>query len=105
MFENANPPVVKSIKHRAEPRQLIVWSDDTRISTAHRHTGKGYTLDAYVGVRFSPFVVLVHCACARRALPVYTIAHIDDIGSESSPVNDRCCRSRMVERSRMRPLH
>jgi hypothetical protein len=62
-----------------EPPQIIIRSDGTRISAAYGHTGKGRTLDEYIGAQLAPFVVPVYHECVRRALPVYTIAHFDDI--------------------------
>jgi hypothetical protein len=60
----------------AEPTQLVMQSDGPRISTAHGHSGKGYTLDASIGAKL---VAADHDECVCRARPVYTIAHIDDI--------------------------
>ena len=62
-----------------EPPQIVIQSDGTRISVAYGHTGKGRALEDYIGPRLAPFVMPVYRACVRRALPVYTIAHIDDI--------------------------
>jgi hypothetical protein len=78
MFESVNPSVARSIQ-QPEPTQLVMQSDGTRISTAHGHTGKGYTLDANIGAKLTPLVALDHYECVCRARPVYTIAHIDDI--------------------------
>jgi hypothetical protein len=62
-----------------EPPRITIQSDGTRISVAYGHTGKGRTLDDYIGARLAPFVMPIYYECVRRALPVYTIAHIDDI--------------------------
>jgi hypothetical protein len=85
-----------------EPPQITIQSDGTRISVAYGHTGKGRALDDYIGARLAPFVMPIYYECVRRALPVYTIAHIDDIMGESSPMSGWCCRSRTQARSRMR---
>jgi len=61
------------------PPRFTIQSDGTRISNAYGHTGKGCYLDEYVGPRLAPFVMPIYYECIRRALPVYTIAHIDDI--------------------------
>ena len=37
------------------------------------------TLDEYLGPRLAPFVMPVYYECVARALPVYTIADVDDI--------------------------
>jgi hypothetical protein len=61
-----------------EPPRLTIQSDGTRMSNAYGHTGKGRFLDEYVGPRLAPFVMPVYYQCITRALPVYTIANIDD---------------------------
>ncbi len=62
-----------------EPPRLIIQSEGTRMSTAYGHTGKGRLLDEYLGARIAPVVMPVYHECVRRALPVYTIANIDDV--------------------------
>ncbi|MGH6716019.1 MAG: PAS domain-containing protein [Bradyrhizobium sp.] len=64
--------------HSAPPR-LTIQSNGTRISNAYGHTGRGRSLDDYVGPRLTPFVMPIYYKCVERALPVYTVAHIDDI--------------------------
>jgi hypothetical protein len=61
------------------PPKITIQSDGTRISAAYGHTGKGRPLEDYIGVRLSPFVMPVYYECVQRALPVYSIAHLDDI--------------------------
>lgn len=61
------------------PPRLTIDSDGTRMSTAYGHTGKGKFLDDYLGARLAPIVMPVYYECIARRLPVYTIAHIDDI--------------------------
>jgi hypothetical protein len=62
-----------------EPPRLKIDSDGTRMSTAYGNTGKGRYLDEYLGTRLTPIVMPVYYTCIKRALPVYTIANIDDI--------------------------
>ena len=62
-----------------QPPRLTIQSDGTRMSSAYGHTGKGRYLDEYLGPRLAPVVMPVYYECLKRALPVYTIAHIDDI--------------------------
>ena len=59
--------------------RLTIQSDGTRMASAYGHTGKGRYLDEYLGPRLAPVVMPVYYECLKRALPVYTIAHIDDI--------------------------
>ena len=61
------------------PPQITIDSDGTRMSRAYGHTGKGKLLDEYLGVRLAPIVMPVYYQCIARRLPVYTVAHIDDI--------------------------
>jgi hypothetical protein len=63
---------------REFPR-LVIQSDGTRMSNAYGNTGKGRYLDEYLGARLAPIVMPVYHECVKRALPVYTIANIDDI--------------------------
>jgi hypothetical protein len=70
--------VVYTVDNAPEPPRLTIQSDGTRMSSAYGHTGKGRLLDEYVGPRLAPFVMPVYYQCIKRALPVYTIANIDD---------------------------
>ena len=62
-----------------QPPRLTIQSDGTRMSNAYGHTGKGKNLEEYLGARWAPIVMPVYYRCIDRALPVYTIANIDDI--------------------------
>ena len=62
-----------------QPPRLTIQSDGTRMSDAYGHTGKGRYLDEYIGPRLVPVVMPVYYQCIACALPVYTIANIDDI--------------------------
>jgi hypothetical protein len=77
-LENELPDLVFYTVDSAEPPRLTIQSDGTRMSTAYGHTGKGKFLDEHVGPRLAPFVMPVYHQCIKRALPVYTIANIDD---------------------------
>jgi hypothetical protein len=61
------------------PPRLTIQSEGTRMSSAYGNTGKGRYLDEYLGARLAPIVMPVYYQCLKRALPVYTIANIDDI--------------------------
>jgi hypothetical protein len=60
------------------PPRLTIQSQGTRMSSAYGNTGKDRYLDEYVGARLAPVVMPAYHECVRRALPVYTIADIDD---------------------------
>jgi hypothetical protein len=70
--------VFYTVDTATEPPRLTIQSDGTRMANAYGHTGKGKFLDEYVGPRLAPFVMPVYHQCVKRALPVYTIANIDD---------------------------
>jgi hypothetical protein len=71
--------VYYSVDTKLAPPRLTIDSDGTRMSSAYGHTGKGKFLDEYLGARLAPIVMPVYYTCIARKLPVYTIAHIDDI--------------------------
>ena len=71
--------VYYSVDTAQQPPRLTIRSDGTRMATAYGNTGKGRYLDDYLGTRLVPIVMPVYYECITRALPVYTIAHIDDI--------------------------
>ena len=68
-----------SVDVAQEPPRFIIESDGTRILSAYGSTGKGKRLEDYFGARLAAMVMPVYHACVERRLPVYTIAHIDDI--------------------------
>jgi hypothetical protein len=61
-----------------EPPRLAIQSDGTRMSSAYGSSGKGKLLDEYLGAVLAPIVMPVYYECIKRALPVYTIADVDD---------------------------
>ena len=71
--------VYYTIENAERPPRLLIDSDGTRMSTAYGNTGRGRYLDDYLGPRLTPVVMPVYYECIKRALPIYTIANIDDI--------------------------
>jgi hypothetical protein len=71
--------VFYTVDAASTPPRFTIQSDGTRMSSAYGHTGKGKSLEAYVGPRLAPFVMPVYYQCIARKLPVYTISNIDDI--------------------------
>jgi len=71
--------VYYTIENAERPPRLLIDSDGTRMSTAYGNTGRGRYLDDYLGPRLTPIVMPVYYECIKRALPIYTIANIDDI--------------------------
>ncbi|MCA1452354.1 hypothetical protein I6F35_03860 [Bradyrhizobium sp. BRP22] len=68
-----------TVEAERQPPRLTIQSEGTRMAHAYGHTGKGRALDDYIGPRLAPIVMPAYYACIARGLPVYTIAHIDDI--------------------------
>jgi hypothetical protein len=79
LTEELSDLVFYTVDTASTPPRLTIRSDGTRISNAYGHTGKGRYLDEYLGPRLAPIVMPVYYTCIARRLPVYTIAHIDDI--------------------------
>jgi hypothetical protein len=77
-IEEELPDLVFMTVEKAEPLQLIIDSDGTRMSVAFGYTGKGRYLDEYLGARLAPLVMPIYQQCVVRALPVYTVSHVDD---------------------------
>jgi hypothetical protein len=71
--------VYYTVETAQQPPRLLIDSDGTRMSTAYGNTGKGRYLDEYLGPRLTPIVMPVYFECIARALPIYTVALIDDI--------------------------
>jgi hypothetical protein len=71
--------VYYTVDSTQRPPRLTIQSGGTRMSGAYGSTGKGRTLDQYLGPRLKPVVMPVYYECVRRELPVYTISMVDDI--------------------------
>lgn len=61
-----------------KPPRLRIRSNGTRMASAYGNTGNDRYLDEYLGPRLIPVVMPVYYECVARALPVYTIANVDD---------------------------
>jgi hypothetical protein len=72
------PDLVFMTVEQAAPTRLKIESNGTRMSVAYGHTGKGRYLHEYLGNRLAALVMPIYHKCLERALPVYTVAHIDD---------------------------
>ena len=72
------PDLVFMTVEKAEPLQIVIDSDGTRMSIAYGYTGRGRYLDEYLGPRLAPLVMLIYRECVSRALPAYSISHVDD---------------------------
>jgi hypothetical protein len=77
-IEEELPDLVFMTVERAEPLQLVIDSEGTRMSVAFGYTGKGRYLDEYLGARLAPLTMPIYRQCVARALPVYTVSHVDD---------------------------
>ncbi len=77
-IEDELPDLVFMTVETAEPLQIVIDSDGTRMSVAYGYTGRGRYLDEYLGPRLAPQVMPIYRQCVTRALPAYSIAHVDD---------------------------
>jgi hypothetical protein len=77
-IEEELPDLVFLKVENAKPPRLIIESDGTRMSIAYGNSGKGRYLDEYLGTRLAPLIMPIYHQCLNRALPVYTIANVDD---------------------------
>jgi len=77
-IEDELPDLVFMTVEKVEPLQLIIDSEGTRMSVAFGYTGKGHYLDEYLGARLAPLIMPIYQQCVTRALPVYTVSHVDD---------------------------
>ncbi len=77
-IEDELPDLVYMTVEKSDPACLIIDSDGTRMSLAYGHTGRGRYLDEYLGVRLAPLVMPIYQQCLDRALPIYTVSHVDD---------------------------
>jgi hypothetical protein len=68
-----------TVDAKQTPPRLTIQSDGTRMSSAYGNTGKGRFLDEFLGARLIPVIMPIYYHCIARALPVYTIANVDDI--------------------------
>ena len=77
-IEDELPDLVYMTVEKMNPAHVIIDSDGTRMSLAYGHTGRGRYLDEYLGVRLAPLVMPIYQQCLDRALPVYTVSHVDN---------------------------
>jgi hypothetical protein len=77
-MEDELPDLVFLTVENAQPPRLVIESDGTRMSSAYGNTGRGRYLDEYLGTMLAPLIMPIYHECLRRALPVYTIANVDD---------------------------
>lgn len=77
--EELSDLIYYTVDNSAALPRLIIQSEGTRISRAYGHTGKGVSLDEYIGPRLVPLVMPVYHECVARGLPVYSVADVDDI--------------------------
>jgi hypothetical protein len=78
LAEEVSDLVYYTVDTATLPPRLTIESSGTRMSSAYGNTGKGRYLDEYLGSRLTPVVMPVYYECIKRALPIYTIANIDD---------------------------
>ena len=61
-----------------EKPSVVIDSDGTRMANAYGKTGRGQSLDSYLGAKLAPVVMPIYYECIRRQLPMYTISKVVD---------------------------
>jgi len=77
-IEDELPDLVFLKLEEGEPARLIIERDGARMTSAFGNSGAGRYLDDYFGSKLAPIIMPIYHECLRRALPVYTIASVDD---------------------------
>jgi len=77
-IEEELPDLVFLSVETPEPPRLIIERDGARMTSAYGNSGAGRYLDEYLGIRLAPLIMPIYHECLNRALPVYTIANVDD---------------------------
>jgi hypothetical protein len=77
-IEDELPDLVFLKIEEGEPARLIIERDGARMTSAFGNSGAGRYLDDYFGSKLAPIIMPIYHECLRRALPVYTIASVDD---------------------------
>ncbi len=77
-IEDELPDLVFLTVEKKEPLQIVIDRDGMRMSIAYGYTGRGRYLDEYLGPRLAPQVMPIYQQCVSRALPAYSISHVDD---------------------------
>lgn len=77
-IEEELPDLVFMAVEYAQPPRLIIERDGARMTSAFGNSGAGRYLDEYLGARLAPLIMPIYHECLSRALPVYTIADVDD---------------------------
>jgi hypothetical protein len=73
------PDLVFMKVENAQTPRLIIERDGARMTSAFGNSGVGRYLDEFLGPRLAPQIMPIYEECLRRALPVYTVAEVDDI--------------------------
>jgi hypothetical protein len=77
-IEEELPDLVFLTVENSQPPRLIIERDGARMTSAFGNSGAGRYLDEYLGARLAPLVTPIYHECLNRALPVYSIANVDD---------------------------
>lgn len=59
--------------------RIVIEADCARMFPAYGPSGKGQTLDDYMGPQTAPIVVPIYQECIRRQRPVYTVSKVKDV--------------------------
>jgi hypothetical protein len=77
-IEEELPDLVFLKVENAQPPRMIIERDGARMTSAYGNSGAGRYLDEYLGSKLAPLILPIYQTCLHRALPVYSIANVDD---------------------------
>lgn len=67
-----------AVQYRGNDPRIVIAADSTRMHAAFGPSGKGQTLDEYMGPTMAPLVVPLYVTCIHVQRPVYTIWTVSD---------------------------
>ncbi len=79
LADEADDLVYYTVQDTGDKPRVIIDSNGTRMSSAYGTTGKGRSLDEYLGAKLEPIVMPIYHECISRGLPVFTISKVDDL--------------------------
>lgn len=92
-----------TVDHTGSAPSIVIEADCARMFPAYGISGKGQTLDDYIGPKTAPIVVPVYHECIRLQRPVYTVSKVKDVDGRPVeyerlllPFSDGTCVNRII---------
>lgn len=78
-FEDELPDIfVVAVQYRGDTPRIVIAADSKRMHPAFGPSGKGQTLEDYIGPAIGPLLVPLYVECIRLQRPIYTVWKIAD---------------------------